>query len=214
MNHSQSLEKPEIVYEDEYFIIAVKEAEELTVPGRGPDKQNCLMSRTALYFDEVYNVHRLDQPTSGLVIIARAKEMQSKLSRLFQERKIVKEYVALVKGQLKGDSGVVELPLRADIDNRPVQIVDSQLGKKAVTNWRVLEKHNDYSRVLLKPETGRTHQLRVHMKAIGHPILGDRLYNDDVMEDVMGELKLHAMSLEFEHPLLGTIISIKKKPKF
>ncbi|MBI9100142.1 MAG: RluA family pseudouridine synthase [Spirochaetaceae bacterium] len=214
MNQSRINTKPEILYEDEYFIIVHKEPEELTVPGRGPDKMNCLMSRTALFYPEVYNIHRLDQPTSGLVVIALSKEMQRSLSILFQDRKIEKEYIALVEGQLSEDSGIIELPLRADIDNRPVQVVDREQGKKAITRWSVVEKLDSCTRVLLKPETGRTHQLRVHQKAMGHPILGDRLYNDKVPDDLMGELKLHAMSLKFEHPVTGELVSVRKEPRF
>lgn len=214
MNQSRSKEKPEVLYRDEYFLIVHKEPEELTVPGRGPDKQDCLMSRTALYYDEVYNVHRLDQPTSGLVLIALTKEMQRQLSILFLEKKIRKEYIALVEGHISGESGIIELPLRGDINNRPVQIVDQNRGKQAITKWTVLGYEDKRTRVLLIPETGRTHQLRVHMKAIGHPILGDRLYNDNVPDDRMGELKLHAMSLDFDHPVTGERIYVEKEPWF
>jgi tRNA pseudouridine32 synthase/23S rRNA pseudouridine746 synthase len=207
-------EKPEILYEDSHFIIVHKEAEELTVPGRGADKQNCLMSRTAKYFDKVYNVHRLDQPTSGLVLIALTKEMLSSLSILFLNREVEKEYIAIVDGVIHGEEGLIDYPLRADITNRPVQIVDPLSGKKAVTRWKVLERYENSTRLLLKPETGRTHQLRVHLKAIGFPICGDRLYNENCPDDLLGELKLHARLLRFIHPVTGENVQVKKEPRF
>jgi tRNA pseudouridine32 synthase / 23S rRNA pseudouridine746 synthase len=214
MNQNRISTKPEILYEDEYFIIVQKEPEELTVPGRGPYKADCLMSRTGLFYNEVYNVHRLDQPTSGLLIIALTKEMQKQLSILFLKREIEKEYVALAEGTIKEPSGIIDLPIRGDINNRPMQIVDKDLGKKAITRWEVLENYGDSVRLLLKPETGRTHQLRVHLKAIGHPILGDRLYNDNVPDNLMGKLKLHAMSLKFKHPVTMDMISVVKESLF
>jgi tRNA pseudouridine32 synthase/23S rRNA pseudouridine746 synthase len=208
------MNKPEIVYEDESFIIVNKLAEELTVPGRGPDKQECLMSRISLFYKEVYNVHRLDQPTSGLVLIARTKEMQRQLSILFQKREIEKEYIAIVEGQVSGQEGIIDIPLRGDMNNRPLQIVDFEQGKKAVTRWFVLERPENRTRLLLKPETGRTHQLRVHLQRIGHPIVGDRLYNDKCAEDVYGQLKLHAMTLNFMHPLSKERVLVRKEPEF
>jgi len=214
LNQNRINSKPEILYEDNYFIIVNKESEELTVPGRGPEKADCLMSRTALYYSSVYNVHRLDQPTSGLVIIALTKEMQTQLSRLFINREIEKKYVALVDGVMGESCGTIELPIRGDITNRPVQIVDMELGKKAVTRWEILNQSENTCRLLLTPETGRTHQLRVHLKAIGHPIIGDRLYNDSVPEGLMGELKLHAMSLKFKHPVTGEEVNVIKEARF
>jgi len=207
-------EKPEILYEDSHLIIVNKEAEELTVPGRGADKQNCLMSRTAHFFDKVYNVHRLDQPTSGLVLIALTKEMQSSLSKLFLKREIEKEYIAIVDGVVQGEEGLLDFPIRADITNRPVQIVDPVSGKIAVTRWNVIERYENSTRLLLKSETGRTHQLRVHLQAIGHPICGDRLYNENYPDDLLGELKLHAGFLRFIHPVTGVIVQVKKEPRF
>ena len=214
MNQNQIFDKPQILYEDEYFLIVFKEAEELTVPGRGEDKQHCLMSRTAQYYTEVFNVHRLDQPTSGLVIIALSKKMQSEFSSLFRERKIKKEYIAMVEGILPENRGIIDYPLRGDINNRPVQIVDFEQGKSAITNWSVIKRMESSTIVSLIPETGRTHQLRVHLKAIGHPIIGDRLYNDNCPDELFGELKLHAYSLEFDHPVTGEKIKIFTESRF
>ncbi len=214
MNQNKIDSKPEILFEDDFCIIVYKEPEELTVPGRGPDKRECLMSRTAQHCGPVFNIHRLDQPTSGLVLIARTKEMQKQMSRLFQERRVEKEYIAIVEGIMAEGDQLIDLPLRADINNRPMQIVDQELGKRAVTTCEVLTNDRWSTRVLLKPETGRTHQLRVHLSSIGHPIVGDRLYNKNVPEDLMGELKLHAMSLKFEHPMTGELISVRKEPPF
>lgn len=208
------MNKPEVLYEDNHLIIVNKEVEELSVPGRGPEKQQCLMTRVAPFYREVFNVHRLDQPTSGLVIIALEKEMQRELSILFQKKQIKKEYIAIVEGAISKEEGIIDLAIRGDMDNRPVQIVDPVLGKEAVTRWSVLERGQNYTRLLLKPETGRTHQLRVHLKSIGHPIMGDRLYNNNCSDDVYGELKLHAALLDFIHPLSGKRIIVRKEPDF
>lgn len=214
MNQMRINIKPEILFEDDSCLIVYKEPEELTVPGRGSEKSDCLMSRTERHCGSVFNVHRLDQPTSGLVLIARTKEMQKQMSRLFQERKVEKQYVAIVEGHMAEGKQIIDLPLRADIDNRPMQIVDGELGKRAVTSCEVLEVLQGNTRVLLKPETGRTHQLRLHLSSIGYPIVGDRLYNDSVPEDLMGKLKLHALSLKFEHPLTGELIFVSKEAPF
>lgn len=208
MNQIRSREKPEVFFEDEWLIAVSKEKEELTVPGRGSGMEDCLMSRCARWFGEVYNIHRLDQPTSGLVIVARNRDAQRRMSILFQERKVYKEYEAVVRGNISGENGLIDYPIRGDIENRPVQIIDLDRGKEAKTEWIVLERGQGWTKVLLIPSTGRTHQLRLHMKAIGHPILGDRLYNDEVSPETMGELKLHARRIRFCHPFTGAVVDI------
>ncbi|MBB6482640.1 RluA family pseudouridine synthase [Spirochaeta isovalerica] len=205
---------PEVVYEDTWFYIVSKEREELTVPGRGPEKAHCLMSRAAEWLGEVYNIHRLDQPTSGLVILARTPEAQREMSRLFEARKVEKVYIARVRGKIEKDEGIIDLPLRGDRENRPRQIVDPERGKKAITRWRIKKEGERWTELFLYPETGRTHQLRVHLASIGHPIMGDRLYDDETDEMLMGELKLHASALAFKHPFTGEFLSVESKPDF
>lgn len=203
-----------MLFEDKWFFIVRKEREELTVPGRGPEKQNCLMSRAAQWLGEVYNVHRLDQPTSGLVVIARSAEAQRAMGRIFESRAIEKIYRARVRGNFGEEEGLINLPLRADWENRPRQMVDREMGKKAVTRWKVLFRGAGWTELDLFPETGRTHQLRVHLASIGHPIIGDRLYDEDTGESVMGELMLHAFSLVFRHPFTGEPVMVESKSDF
>lgn len=205
---------PEVFFEDRWLLIVFKEREELTVPGRGPAMDQCLMSRCARWFGEVYNIHRLDQPTSGLVAIARTAEAQRRMSILFQEKEVYKEYTALVEGSVTEEEGIIDLPMRGDPDNRPKQIIDRLQGKPALTEWKVLSREEGFTRMLLIPRTGKTHQLRLHMKSMGHPILGDRLYNDSVPENLMGELKLHAGRISFVHPFTDEKVDIIRKADF
>jgi len=202
--------RPEVLYEDRWFYIVNKVREELSVPGRGPEKQNCLMSRAEKWLGPAYNVHRLDQPTSGLVVLARSPEARREMSRLFEARLVKKVYQARVRGVLEDDEGRINLPLRSDWGNRPRQMVDHEQGKPALTCWKIKRRGEDWTDLLLYPETGRTHQLRVHLSSIGHPIMGDRLYDDKTDESLMGELKLHAASLSFRHPFTDKSVSVEK----
>lgn len=190
----------DIVYQDEYIIAVNKPQGLLSVPGLGPDKQDCMISRLAERVPEAKVVHRLDCYTSGLMLFAIGIEMQRAFSRIFHDRKIEKQYIAVVKQWFDEDEGVIKFPMRCDIDNRPYQIVDYEHGKSAITYWQVLQRNNDSVRLLLKPETGRTHQLRVHCLAMGFPIIGDGLYggDDDVKQPRM---LLHADNVVFEHPV-------------
>ena len=191
----------EIIYQDEYIVAVNKPQALLSVPGLGPDKQDCMISRLEKIIPQAKVVHRLDCYTSGIMLFAIGIEMQRALSRIFHDRKIQKQYIAVVRQWLEEDSGVIRFPMRCDIDNRPVQIVDYEHGKTAVTYWQVLRRDRDSVRLLLKPETGRTHQLRVHCAAMEYPIIGDGLYgNDDVEQPRM---LLHADNLLFEHPVTG-----------
>ena len=191
----------EIIYQDEYIVAVNKPQALLSVPGLGPDKQDCMISRLEKIIPQAKVVHRLDCYTSGIMLFAIGIEMQRALSRIFHDRKIQKQYIAVVRQWLEEDSGVIRFPMRCDIDNRPVQIVDYEHGKTAVTYWQVLKRNHDSVRLLLKPETGRTHQLRVHCAAMEYPIIGDGLYgNDDVEQPRM---LLHADNLLFEHPVTG-----------
>jgi tRNA pseudouridine32 synthase/23S rRNA pseudouridine746 synthase len=187
-----------VIYCDEALLVVNKPGGLLSVPGRGKDKQDCLSARLQQEFPDALVVHRLDMATSGLMVFARGTEMQRRLSQMFQEREVKKRYMAVVAGNLELEEGEVELAIAADWPNRPLRKVDAELGKPSLTRYRVLERNADSTRVELEPVTGRTHQLRVHMAAIGHPILGDSLYGDATSAP---RLMLHACSLRFLHPL-------------
>ncbi len=191
----------EYVYSDEQIIIVDKPANMLSVPGRTPDKQDCLIHRVQKRFPEARIVHRLDFSTSGLMVIAQNRESHRRLGRQFENRDTEKTYVARVYGQPDQTSGVLDLPLRCDWERRPLQIIDHQLGKKALTHWRIVERLENSCFVELSPTTGRTHQLRVHMQAMGHPILGDELYAHEAAYLMADRLYLHANELAINHPV-------------
>ena len=190
----------EYVYSDEHIIIVDKPANMLSVPGRAPDKQDCLIHRVLKRFSEARIVHRLDFSTSGLMVIAQNRESHRILSRQFENRETEKTYVAKVYGRPEQPSGMLDLPLRCDWERRPLQIVDHQLGKKALTHWRVVEWFENSCLLELSPTTGRTHQLRVHMQAMGYPILGDELYAHEAAYSMADRLNLHAKELIITHP--------------
>ncbi len=190
----------EYVYNDKHIIIVGKPANMLSVPGRTPDKQDCLIHRVQECFPEARIVHRLDFSTSGLIVIAQNPESHRKLSRQFEKRETEKTYVAEVYGQPQETSGELNLPLRCDWERRPLQIVDYELGKKAQTFWQIIERLENSCLVELFPTTGRTHQLRVHMQAMGHPILGDELYAHKTAHSMSDRLRLHAKELIITHP--------------
>lgn len=196
----------DIVYEDDFVLIANKQPGLLTVPGRGEDKKDCLISRIQTRYPTALTVHRLDMATSGLVLLALNKDVHRKLSRAFEERQIHKRYVAWIAGQPAAPSGTINLPLIADWPNRPLQKVDLKDGKESITHWTVLKKENSRTLVSLTPETGRTHQLRVHLKELGHSILGDTLYASPAIQSMAPRLLLHAYFLEFEHPATGDVL--------
>lgn len=214
MNHIVLNSSPEVLYCDQWLYIVHKEREELAVPGRGDDKQECLMSRAAQWLGPVFNVHRLDQPTTGLLILARSVDAQREMSHLFEKRLVEKIYRARVKGKVRPEEGVITLPIRPDRENRPRQVVDTDNGKEAETHWKVICTEQGWTEVELYPRTGRTHQLRVHLASIGHPILGDRLYNEETAPELMGQLCLHAASLRFMHPFTDKLIFVEKKADF
>lgn len=192
----------DILYADDALLVVDKPAGLLSVPGRGAGKADCLISRVQARFADALAVHRLDMSTSGLLLVARGAMMHSALSRMFRERKVDKRYLAEVAGCLEASEGEIELPLICDWPNRPRQKVDFAIGKHSLTRYRLISSDRDCntSRVELEPVTGRSHQLRVHMAALGHPILGDELYGSGKPE--AGErLHLHATDLAFVHPL-------------
>jgi tRNA pseudouridine32 synthase/23S rRNA pseudouridine746 synthase len=191
----------QLVHEDADLLVLDKPSGLLCVPGRGVDKQDCLSARAALRWPDALVVHRLDMSTSGLVLMARSPAMQRALSDAFATRAVDKRYDAIVEGLLpdSGDWHEINAPLAADWPRRPLQIVDAA-GKPSVTRWRVIRQLPDRgaTQVLLAPLTGRTHQLRVHLAHMGHPILGDALYGNEASAP---RLLLHASELAFMHPL-------------
>ena len=207
------LPMPTPLHEDEALLAFDKPAGLLAVPGRGPGKQDCLAARVLACWPDALVVHRLDQATSGLMLFARGADMQRRLSRDFAARHIHKHYVALVARTLAAESGTIDLPLAADWPNRPRQQVDAVRGKPSLTHWQVLQRAAEHTRLALQPLTGRTHQLRVHLAAIGHPILGDALYGD-AAASASPRLMLHAAALQLDHPLHGTRLELHCAPPF
>lgn len=193
----------DILYQDHDLIALNKPSGLLSVPGRGPDKQDCLLSRVQTEYPEALVVHRLDMSTSGLILFARHVAAQRALSGLFAERALEKTYHAVVSGHPEPSRGTVDLPLITDWPNRPKQKIDFAQGKAALTFYTTLayEQASDSSRVELKPQTGRSHQLRVHMQALGCPILGDDLYAPEAVRQQAARLLLHATELALTQPL-------------
>jgi tRNA pseudouridine32 synthase/23S rRNA pseudouridine746 synthase len=205
-----------LVYVDRTLIVVDKPPRCLSVPGRGPEKQDCLIARVRDEFPDALIVHRLDYDTSGLIVLARGKKMHRALSILFQERRVEKRYIAIVEGRPSEDEGEIALPLIVDWPNRPLHKVDFAYGKPALTRYRVIG-HDDArhaSLVALTPETGRTHQLRVHMQALGHPILGDPLYAQGETQAKADRLLLHAERLAFSHPTTGRRLAFSSAAPF
>ena len=202
-----------IHYADDAVVVVNKPSGLLSVPGRGADKQDCVVRRVQQTFPTARIVHRLDCATSGLMVLALSADGHRELSRQFHDREIEKAYVALVYGALEADEGEVRLPLMTDWPNRPKQMI-SEEGKPAHTQYRVLSRETGNTRVLLTPITGRTHQLRMHMLSLGHPILGDRLYADGEALSASERLMLHAWQLGFTHPETGEAMFFEPEPPF
>jgi tRNA pseudouridine32 synthase/23S rRNA pseudouridine746 synthase len=231
-------------HEDAYLLVLEKPAGLLCVPGRGADKQDCLSARALLRWPDARVVHRLDMATSGLVLMARGAAAQRVLGDAFAARTVRKRYEAIVEGVLldraspadDGDHGardrsdgedgsapwqVIDAPIAPDWPRRPLQVIDAT-GKPSVTRWRVARSGvarnqalpRDETRLILEPVTGRTHQLRVHLASIGHPIRGDALYGGDARHDHSPRLLLHATSLWFEHPTTGAALRFESPAPF
>ena len=201
----------DIRYLDEHLIVLNKPSGLLSVPGRGEHNYDSLAVRVQRQFPQALVVHRLDMPTSGLMLMALGSKAQSVMGRLFQQRQVEKQYLAVVAGRPETIQGEVDLPLIADWPNRPRQKVDQASGKPALTRYTLLEHdpQNGTSRVLLEPHTGRSHQLRVHMMSIGHPILGDELYAPARWHSAAPRLLLHAQRLALAHPISGEALVIE-----
>lgn len=202
--------EPTFLHVDDALIVADKPAGLLSVPGRGEDKQDCLSVRIQRYYPDALIVHRLDMDTSGILCFARTAEAQRRLNLSFEERRVGKRYCARVTGRLEGE-GEVDLPLIVDWENRPKSKVDHIHGKPSRTRWRTAgyDAASDSTRVELEPVTGRSHQLRVHMAALGHPILGDPLYGQPAER-----MCLHAMALSLFHPAGGHPVEFFSPPPF
>jgi tRNA pseudouridine32 synthase/23S rRNA pseudouridine746 synthase len=205
-----------IVHADAHCIVACKPSGLLAVPGRGEAGRDCLSERVRGKYADALIVHRIDMATSGLMLLARGADAQRTLSIAFARREVHKRYVAVVSGRLSVQEGEIDLPLAADWPNRPRQQVDTLRGRPSLTRYRVLEvdeAHNT-TRVELEPVTGRAHQLRVHLLAIGHAILGDALYGSAEVQAAAPRLLLHASSLRFAHPASGEPMSFDSPPPF
>lgn len=203
----------EILHEDSDIIVLNKPSGLLSVPGRGDHMADCLLSRVQAAFPDALLVHRLDRDTSGIIVFAMTPHAQRNLSMQFEKRTTKKTYVARVNGTVAEKTGTADFPLIVDWPNRPLQKVCHETGKAAVTDWRVLRYDDGETRVRLTPKTGRSHQLRVHMLALGHVMLGDPLY-------ATGEalnhprLMLHSEELRIKHPESGKGISFRAKAPF
>ncbi|WP_372886558.1 RluA family pseudouridine synthase [Shimia sp.] len=204
----------EVLHEDHEIVVVNKPAGLLSVPGRGEHLADCLLTRVQLAFPTALLVHRLDRDTSGVMVFAQTPHAQRHLSMQFEKRSTKKTYVARVAGIVSGTSGTVDLPLIVDWPNRPRQMVDHARGKPAVTDWRLLKAGDGESRLRLMPKTGRSHQLRVHMLALGHPILGDPLYASGPARDDHPRLMLHSQELRLSHPESGRGMSFRAKVPF
>lgn len=203
-----------ILYQDEHIIVVNKPSGLLSVPGRLPQHRDSIMTRIQRDFPGAESVHRLDMATSGVMVVALTKAAERELKRQFREREPSKTYIAQVWGQLLPDEGLIDLPLICDWPNRPKQKVCFETGKAAQTEWEVLERDAVSCRVQLKPITGRSHQLRVHMLAMGHPILGDNFYASPEAKALASRLLLHAERLTITHPVFGNSMTFKQPAEF
>ena len=204
-----------IIYQDDVLLVVDKPSHLLTVPGRHPANHDCLISRVQQDFPTAQVVHRLDYDTSGLVILPLNKPTLSAISKQFQARTVEKDYLAIVAGDLPAN-GEINLPIVADADNRPLYKICAQSGKPALTHYSRLADPmlTDSSRVLLKPVTGRSHQLRLHLLSIGHAILGDTLYGTAAIAQRAPRLMLHAYQIRFQHPISGESLQLTAAPPF
>ncbi len=209
----------DVLHEDAHLLALIKPAGLLSVPGRGPDRADCLSARAQRRWPDALVVHRLDQATSGLMLLARSLTTQRLLGAAFAERRVAKRYEALVHGRLDVAAqaadgwGQIDLPLIVDWPNRPRSKVDHEIGKPSLTRWQPLayDPARHTTRLALAPVTGRSHQLRVHLHAIGHPIVGDTLYGPP---DGAARLMLHACQLQLAHPHTGEALTLRSPAPF
>jgi tRNA pseudouridine32 synthase / 23S rRNA pseudouridine746 synthase len=212
-------QEPAVVYADDALLVIDKPTGLLAVPGRCADKQDCLAARVQARYPDALIVHRLDVATSGLMVMARGAAAQRELSKAFATREVQKRYIAVVAGRMEAlpqGWGIIDLPIIVDWPNRPLRIVDHTRGKPSLTRWRSLgyDETGLNTRVELEPVTGRSHQLRVHLRELGHPILGDALYAPPEVLAQSSRLLLHAGSLRFVHPLTGEALVFESAAPF
>ncbi|MEM1153621.1 MAG: RluA family pseudouridine synthase [Pseudomonadota bacterium] len=198
-----SKEAIRILYEDEDLLLVRKPDLLLSIPGRHPLNKDCLITRLQERYPSASIVHRLDLDTSGIMVVPLNKPAHAHISRQFQQRKVEKRYQAVVFGALENEQGEIDLPIASDWENRPRQMICHERGREAITHFQVLERQQDRTRVELRPVTGRSHQLRIHMREIGHPILGCDMYAHEQAFEMAPRLMLHATTLAFEHPSTG-----------
>lgn len=207
-----------VLHADTHVLVVEKPAGMLSVPGRGADKQDCLSLRVQQLYADALIVHRLDMATSGLLLMARGAEAQTTLGKAFAARQVHKRYQALVHGRLHADAEcwhAIDLPIAPDWPNRPLRIICAQTGKPSLSRWRCMAQADDRTtRLELEPVTGRSHQLRVHLQAIGHPIVGDALYTLNGTPPVADRLMLHATQIAFAHPLTGRAMAFTSAAAF
>ena len=208
-----------MVYVDPSMVVLHKPSGLLSVPGRGPDKQDCLSARVLRIYADALVVHRLDMATSGLIVMARGAAAQRALNDAFAARWVHKRYVAVVFGELLTQEDiwkVIDLPIIVDWPNRPLRVIDHHRGQASVTRWRSMrfDQNRQTTEIELEPITGRSHQLRVHLQAIGHPIVGDPLYAPATVAAMAPRLLLHASALAFPHPLSGNTVAFECPPDF
>ena len=210
-----------VVYVDDTLLVLDKPAGVLSVPGRGPDKQDALSTRAQQHYPDALVVHRLDMATSGLLLMARGAAAQRTLSMAFAARQVDKRYEAVVDGRWSppvdaDGGGLIDLPIRLDWERRPLSIVDPMAGKPSQTRWTLLATDAEAatSRLTLEPITGRSHQLRLHLAAQGHPILGDALYAPPPVQQRAPRLLLHACALALAHPTSGVWLHCESPTPF
>ena len=204
--HSQ--EEITILHEDADLLLVRKPDLLLSIPGRHPLNKDCLITRLQQRYPTASIVHRLDLDTSGIMVIPLNKATHAHISRQFQERRVEKTYEAVVYGAVEPDCGEVDLPIACDWDNRPRQMICHERGKNALTRFEVMARFADRTRLLLQPVTGRSHQLRIHMRELGHPILGCDMYAHPAALAMADRLLLHATSLAFDHPATGQRLKV------
>ena len=219
----------ETIYADDSLLVINKPSGLLSVPGRGADKQDCLSKRVQQRYPEALIVHRLDMSTSGLMLMARGPGVQRTLSQMFERREVHKRYVAIVQGCMDQSIDtqpwptpnadgwhLIDLPIAVDWPRRPLRMIDAVLGKPSQTHWRAVlfDPSANTTRLELEPVTGRSHQLRVHLQALGHAIVGDPLYASPETAARADRLLLHAAELAFTHPVYGVNIRFESAPPF
>lgn len=192
-----------VIHRDEHILVLDKPSGLLAVPGKPEAHGDCLQERARKFYRGAMTVHRLDKDTSGVVVMGLTRKAHADLSKQFETRETTKTYIARVWGQIEGEQGLIDLPLAADWENRPKQIVDHENGRPAQTVWEVIAREENTTRLRLTPATGRSHQLRVHLLSLGHPILGDVFYAQGPALEMSDRLQLHAETLTFIHPGLG-----------